>query len=78
MSTRPVARFSRVDQVREGKPYRLKFREDGTAVEYTICCDCSLVHLVEYRPTQSGVTIRVWRDEKQTKRLRKNTKKKVK
>lgn len=42
---------------------------------YMGCCDCGLVHKMEFalRPVTSGsgIFIRAWRDEAQTKALRK-------
>jgi hypothetical protein len=59
------------DQVYDGKWQRVG--PDGKFTE--ICCDCSLTHQVEIRVLKNGsIRWRCWRDDKQTKRYRKQFK----
>jgi hypothetical protein len=54
-------------QVIDGKPDRWHKRKDGTAVYYTVCCDCGLTHKEEIRNKNKYFLIRVWRDDALTK-----------
>ena len=62
---------TKIVQVEDGKAYPWKMRKDGTAVEVSICCDCSLVHIIEAQPRKGYIRMRVWRDDTRTKLLRK-------
>lgn len=73
-SRKPEAEFGPVATAKEGVPDKYWFREDGTAVSYTICCDCGLVHLEEFKPMKRYLRVRVWRDEERTKWWRKRRK----
>ena len=48
---------------------------ETTSGDYITCCDCGLVHRVEYKvETENGMTkffARYWRNEKLTKQIRK-------
>lgn len=70
-SLKPKVWFGKIQQVYDGKPVKYYYRKNRTAVEYSICCDCGLVHLVEYKPLKSCLVIRAWRDEERTKWRRK-------
>ena len=52
------------EQVVPGEWYRptLKHKER--------CCDCKLVHKVEYKVVEGEIWMRVWRDERATSALR--------
>jgi hypothetical protein len=76
MSKKPLADFGKIEQAQEGKAHRYHLREDGTAVAYTICCSCLLVHLEEFKPMKKYIRVRVWREEEMTQKLRRRRKKK--
>lgn len=63
---KPKAEFGKLEQAIEGKAHRYHLREDGTAVAYTVCCDCGLTHLEEFKPMKKYLRVRVWRDEQRT------------
>jgi len=63
-------------QVIDGKPERWYKKVDGSAVYYTSCCDCGLVHLEEIRNTEKYFAVTVWRDDGQTRVIRKRRKRK--
>jgi hypothetical protein len=71
---RPKVNFSNIFQVVDGKAYRWYKRVDGTYVEASVCCDCKLVHIMEIKPNKTYARVKVWRDEKKTKELRKRKK----
>lgn len=73
---KPKAAFGRVEQAIEGKAHKYHLRKDGTCVVYTMCCDCHLIHLEEFKMTKSYLRVRVWRDEEKTKKHRAKVKKK--
>jgi histidyl-tRNA synthetase len=73
---KPKAQWGKVEQVREGKSHRYYLRPDGTAVAYTICCDCGLTHLEEFKPEKRYIRVKVWREEELTQKQR--NRKKVK
>ena len=56
---------------------RYRSRVDGEWIEPAgafhkiACCDCGLVHLVEFRRQRRGVKFRAWRDVRATARRRK-------
>lgn len=69
---RPRAKFGKLVQVEEGKAERYYTRKDGTAVVFTVCCDCGLTHIDEYLPRKTYIRVRAWRDEARTKKMRGN------
>ena len=71
ISKKPRANFGKVEQVKEGVPHKYNLRPDGTAVAYTICCDCGLTHLEEFTPRKSYIRVRVWREDERTEHQRK-------
>lgn len=71
---KPKAEWGVVTTAVEGKADKYFLRENGTAVAYTICCDCGLVHLEEYKPMGKYIRVRVWREEDKTKEQRKRKK----
>ena len=68
---------SKIEHVKDGVPYRYKLDKQGKAVEMSICCDCSLVHLMEYKPGKTSIRVRVWREDEMTEKLRKNPRKRT-
>lgn len=74
---KPVVKPSKIEHVKDGEPYRYPLNKAGKAVEMSICCDCSLVHLMEFKPGKRSIRVRVWREDGLTDQLRKNPKKKV-
>lgn len=68
---KPKVRFGQTVQVQDGKAYRWYSRKDGTYVEASVCCDCSLVHIIEMKPNKRYLRVKVWREEDKTKALRK-------
>ena len=62
--------MTRARQVKNGEPIRYYKRKDGSAVIITRCCDCSLVHVEQLKPTARYIMVRVWRDEKRTQESR--------
>lgn len=75
---KPYAPFGKLSQVRDGIAYRHYKRKNGLVVSYSICCDCSLTHLEAIRINKNYLTIYCWRDEAQTKRLRRRKRKRRK
>lgn len=75
---KPKAQFGKPIQVSDGEIHRYPLRADGSAVSYTICCDCGLTHLEEFIPRKNYIRVRVWRDEDRTKEQRKRKRKKAK
>ena len=58
----------RYQQVIDGE--KLIYNTDATHLEQ--CCDCGLVHRLKYKVIDGKtIEIRVWRDDKETKRVRK-------
>jgi hypothetical protein len=72
---KPQADLGKIEQAIDGKAHRYHLREDGTAVAYTICCSCNLVHLEEFKPMKTYIRVRVWREDGMTEKLRKRYKK---
>jgi hypothetical protein len=68
--TKPKAVVGKVEQAQEGKTHRYFRRKNGTAVAYTICCDCGLTHLETFTPRKRYIAVKVWRDEKLTRKFR--------
>lgn len=54
--------------IKAGQP--VKFKWKNTTL-YFACCDCALVHTIVYDVAGDVLTMRTWRDVKETKRLRK-------
>ena len=73
---KPNLRFTKTTQVLDGKAYKWYQRKNGTYLEASVCCDCLLVHIVEMKPNKNYMRIKVWRDDKETKRLRKRKRRK--
>ena len=71
---KPQVKPGKIEQVADGKPYRYRLRKDGTATEYTVCCDCSLTHMLELKPGKNSIRVRVWREDEITDELRENPK----
>lgn len=69
---KPDGKFGAPVQVHEAEPHRYKLRKDGKAVEYSVCCDCGLVHLEEFTPRKGYIRVRVWRDEDRTEEQRRS------
>lgn len=63
-----------ITQVTEGEPvvYPTKVKNR------MVCCDCNLAHVMRFTVSAGGeyVILRAWRDEKFTKQLRREKKKK--
>lgn len=59
------------NQAMPGKVIRQYWRKNGSAVELAACCDCGLVHTMQYTPRKRYIAIRAWRNEEVTKQLRK-------
>jgi hypothetical protein len=76
VNEKPKINYSKLVQVDEGKPYRWYKRKNGTYVEASVCCDCSLTHIVQLTPTKKYLNVRVWREDIKTKELRAKSKKK--
>jgi hypothetical protein len=68
---KPEAQFGKIKQVYDGQTHRYYTRRDGTAVVFTVCCSCKLVHLEQYLPRKTYIRVRAWRDDKRTAILRK-------
>lgn len=47
----------------------------GKGIEYLVCCDCGLVHLLFYEKIKDGVKLIFYRDDYQTDKIRRKTKK---
>jgi Zn-finger protein len=62
-------------QVIDGKTERWYKQKDGRAVYYTSCCDCGLVHLEEIVNRGTYFAVKVWRDDGQTRIIRRNRRK---
>ena len=69
-STKPKAVVGIIEQAKEGTRHRYHLRKGGKFVGYTICCDCGLTHLEEISIKKRYLSVRVWRDEKLTKKHR--------
>jgi len=74
---KPEARVGKIEQIEDGISYRYHRRKDGSVVVHTICCDCCLVHLEEYTVNKRYLTVKVWRDDEATAKLRKRYKRTV-
>lgn len=74
---KPSARLGKIEDVDEGVSLRYHRRKDGSVVMHTICCDCCLVHLEQYIPNKHYITVKVWRDDANTSRLRERFKRTV-
>lgn len=72
---KPEALVGKIEHVSDGQRVYQKYRRNGTVVMYTICCDCQLVHLEEFKPLKGGIRFRAWRDEGKTKEQRSKKKK---
>jgi hypothetical protein len=70
----PQIKIDKVVHVENGKAYYWKARKDGTFVEASVCCDCSLVHVLQYKPGKAAMRVKVWRDDKLTNKYRKGKK----
>lgn len=68
--TKPKALVGKIEHAVEGKRHRYHLRADGRFVGYTICCDCGLTHLEEISVRKRYLSVRVWRDEKLTRKHR--------
>jgi len=73
---RPFAQVGKVEHVESGKTHRYYMRNGGSAVVYTICCDCSLVHLEKLTPHKKYIAVTVWRDDELTAKFRKRKRRK--
>jgi hypothetical protein len=73
----PDLKPGRVEQVIDGKPYHYRLGKDGAAREISICCDCALVHIMEFRPKAKSIQVTVWRHDELTDKFRKKAKKKT-
>lgn len=60
----------KITRPQDGEVCRYWRRKNGIVVIRTACCDCGLVHLEELTPRKMYIRIRVWRDEKLTKKMR--------
>jgi hypothetical protein len=67
----PKAVIGRIEHVKPGQPIKYYRRKNGTAVVFTVCCDCALTHLEEFTPRKNYIRVRVWRDDEKTKKFRK-------
>ena len=70
----PFAKFGKISVMTEGQTHRYYRRKNGTSVVYTICCDCSLVHVEQLTPHKRYISVCCWRDDVYTKRLRRRKK----
>ena len=68
----PKAKVGKIEHLSDGQVTRMYSRRDGRVVGYTICCDCGLTHLEELVPRKGYIRLRVWRDDRLTKRHRGN------
>lgn len=66
----PKAKVGKIEQLSDGQVSRMWKRKDGRVVTYTICCDCGLTHLEELVDRGRYFRLRVWRDDRLTKRHR--------
>lgn len=64
----------KTQQIYDGVVHRYSRRKDGTAVIYTVCCDCGLTHLEEFLPKRGYIRVRVWREEAITREVRRRRK----
>jgi hypothetical protein len=71
----PKAKHGKITQVLDGEVHRYSLRKGGSAVLYTVCCDCGLTHLEEFTPRKGYIKVRVWRDEARTKAQRRGKRK---
>jgi len=72
---KPKVRYSgKLVQVIDGEAYKWYERTNGTYVEVSVCCDCKLVHIIEMKPNDGYIRVKVWRDDEKTKELRKRGK----
>lgn len=71
MPQKPSAKVGKIEQVVDGKSHRYYIRDGGSAVFYTICCDCSLVHLEKLTPRKGYIAAEVWREDELTAQFRK-------
>ncbi len=60
----------RAVHVYEGDSHKYYKRKNGAAVVIAVCCDCGLSHVEEFMPRKAYIRVRVWRDEKETKKFR--------
>lgn len=67
---KPNVKVGKIEQVIDGKPYYYRLGKDGTASEMSVCCDCHLVHLMEFKPLKNAIRIRVWREDPLTDEIR--------
>ena len=71
---KPAVKVSSVEQVIDGKPYYYRLDKDGKVTELSMCCDCQLVHLLEFKPSSRGLRVRAWREDELTAKYRKKKK----
>ena len=57
-------RRKKTHYVKDGELVRHRWRNDGSAVVYTKCCGCGLVHLEWFKPKKAYLAHRAWRREK--------------
>ena len=72
---KPFAPLGKPQQIHPGVSYRTYRRKNGLAVVYNICCDCGLTHLEAIRVNKRYLTCYTWRDEAQTRKIRKRIRK---
>lgn len=70
MRQKPLAKVGKIEQVINGKTHRYYTRDSGSAIFYTICCDCSLVHLEKLTPRKGYIKAEVWREDLLTAQFR--------
>jgi hypothetical protein len=73
-SERPDIKLGKVEHVIDGKPYHYRLGKDGAAHEISICCDCSLVHVMRFKPLARSIQVTVWRHDELTDKFRKKVK----
>jgi len=56
------------EQIHDGEWFRPQLTNN-----FERCCDCALVHRVEYRIIDGHIEIRCWRDERKTSALRRKS-----
>lgn len=74
---KPNAKLGKITQVDEGVALRYHRRKDGSVVMHTICCDCCLVHLEQYIVNKNYISVKVWRVDNATRKLRTKFKRQV-
>jgi len=72
---KPLAAVGKIEHIEDGRTHRYYKRHNGSAVVYTICCDCNLVHLEKFTPRRGYIAVTVWREDDLTQKFRDESRK---